>query len=142
MSTQTKILIVGDGGVGKTSAIERHFDGIFCYSYNSGHEVQERIFQKNSHQRIIYDFPGQRKFNFGTLTEDIEAIDSAIIMYDLTAALSHRSVTQWTKLIQEKFGDVPIKLVGTKADLVDRITVKTEDDKISAKKGYNLECVF
>ena len=139
MSTQTKILIVGDGGVGKTSAIERHFDGIFCYSYTAGNEVEEHVFQKNSHQRIIYDFPGQRMYNFGELTADIGDIDSAVIMYDLASDISYRNVTKWTKLIQEKFGDVPVKLVGNKADLVD---AKTIDNIISAKKGYNLECVF
>ena len=142
MTTQTKILIVGDGGVGKTSAIERHFDGVFSTSYTAGNEIQEHIFQKNSHRRIIYDFPGQCRYNFGALTADIGAIDSAIVMYDLTSNISHRNVTQWTKFIKEKFVDVPVKLVGTKADLVDRITLKTNDDKISAKKNSNLQCIF
>ena len=135
MSTQTKIFIVGDAGVGKTCAIDHYFNGYFQKKYLSGNELEKHVFENH----IIYDFPGRYRFNFDILTADIGDIDSAVIMYDLTSDLSLRNTAHWTRLIQEKFGDVPVKLVGNKADLVD---AKTIDNIISAKKGYNLECVF
>jgi len=142
MSTQTKILLVGDGGVGKTSAIDRHFGGHFSTGYIAGDVIQEHVYQKDNHRRIIYDYPGQCRFSFSALTANLDTIDSAVIMYDLTSKMSHRGVKEWTALIKDKFGDVPIKLVGNKADIRDRIVVKTNDDKISAKSKINLECVF
>ena len=135
MSTQTKILIVGDGGVGKTCAIERHFTDYFQKKYIPGDDVEKHIFE----QHIIYDFPGQRMFNFKELTREIGDIDSAVIMFDLTSDLSKRNTIQWGKIIEEKFGKIPVKLVGNKADLVN---AKTINNIISAKKGYNLDCVF
>ena len=126
MSEPKKILIVGDGGTGKTCAIERGLNNDFRKKYIPGKTVTTY----NSGNTVIYDYPGQCKFNFGKLTANIGCIDSAVVMYDLTSSLSRRSVTKWTKLIEERFGNVPIKKIGTKCD---RVVVMTSDYKISAK---------
>ena len=130
-----KILVVGDGGVGKTCVIERYFTGFFRKKYVPGKGIEKHIFE----QHIIYDFPGQLQSNFEDLTGEIGGIDSAVVVFDLASDISRRNTPKWTKLIQEKFGDVSVKLVGNKADLVN---AKTIDNIISARKGYNLDCVF
>ena len=142
MTIQTKILIVGDGGVGKTCAIERHFTDYFRKKYITGNEIEKHIFEKGKQKHIIYDYPGQYRHSFSTLTADIGEIDSAVIMFDLTSGISHRNVKQWTKLIKGKFGEVPIKVVGNKSDVVDGIKIKDAKIKTSAKNKTNLELVF
>ena len=134
MTTQTKILIVGDGGVGKTCAIERKLNGYFEKKYIPGSTVTVY----NVGGNMVYDFPGQYRYNFTDLTDGIREIDSAVVMFDLTSELSRRSVPMWKRSIVDQFGDVPVKVIGTKADLVER----TADYKISAKKEFNLELVF
>ena len=134
MTTQTKILIVGDGGVGKTCAIEGMLNGHFEKKYIPGTTMTVY----NVGGTMVYDYPGQYKYNFNDLTANIGPIDSAVVMYDLTSKMSRRSLPMWKRSITDQFGDVPIKVVGTKADLVEM----TADDRISSKNGTNLDLVF
>ena len=143
----TKILVVGDGGVGKTCAIERAFGGDFQKQYIPGdrdHELHE--VRKDWNNFIIYDFPGQRRFDFKELTADIKQwdINYVVIMYDLNSPLSRKSRMAWMECVKEKFGEIPYKLVGTKTDIGDQAIgiCANNDYKTSAKNKTNLDCIF
>ena len=135
-----KILIVGDGGVGKTSFINKHFNkhlpfekryiptkGIKTYTFN---------------QYIIFDFPGQELYGHKDIKNKIGEVDLVMIMYDLTSKISHCNIRRWKNYISEHYGDIPIILVGNKADITGRIKIKNEKNMVSAKTGSNLQSVF
>ena len=139
MNTQKKILIVGDGGVGKTSFIDKMFTGKFEKRYIPGNGIQEHVFD----DLVIYDFPGQYAFSVSKLCDKIGGdVDLIVIMYDLTSKMSHCNTRRWKNYMTEQFGATPVVMIGNKSDIVDRITVHNDDPTVSVKTGSNLESVF
>ena len=149
-----KILLLGDGGVGKTTLLKRHLDGEFIKKYDAtlGVEVYTLTFQTNYEQITlsIWDCAGQEKFS-GILNEHYKDSMGAIVMFDLTSKLSFKNVNQWIKSINNK---IPIVICGNKCDIgLDNIKVSEADITslvfnkyqyyhISAKSNHNYEKPF
>ena len=118
-----KLVLIGDGGVGKTTFTKRHITGDFQKPYipTQGADVSPIDFYttRGPIRFIIWDTAGQEKF--GNLRE-CYYIDSdcAIIMFDLTARETYRSVPRWHKDLVKICPNIPICLVGNKADVKDR----------------------
>lgn len=98
-----------------------------------------------------YDTAGQEKF--GGLRENYYvAAHAAIIMFDVTARMTYKSLHYWHKDIERVCGPIPIVICGNKVDCLDR-KVKPKDITyhhkkklqyydISAKSNFNLEKPF
>ncbi len=118
-----KLVIIGDGGVGKTTFVKRHVTGHFQKPYipTKGAEVTPVEFHtsRGPVKFTVWDTAGQEKF--GNLRE-CYYIDShcAIIMFDLTARETYRNVAKWHKDLVKICPNIPICLVGNKADVKDR----------------------
>lgn len=150
-----KILIVGDGGVGKTTYIKRFHEGKFEQKYvpTMGVEVTPIPVRTNRGNRIlnIWDCAGQEKFG-GMGWGYYPGAHAAIIMFDVTSRLSYKAVKHWYKDIQKKCPGIPVVICGNKADCKDRkvkpkdITYPQEHNLqfylISAKSNYNFEKPF
>ena len=93
-----KLVLIGDGGVGKTTFTQRHATGHFQKTYvpTKGAVVTDVQFNTTHGSLIlnIWDTAGQEKF--GEL-RDCYYIDAhcAIIMFDLTNRDSYRNVAKW-----------------------------------------------
>ena len=151
-----KLIIIGDGGVGKTSFISRHATGSYSKHYNptKGAETTpiELTTSSGAIKVILWDTAGQEKF--GNLRETYYlGTDCAIIMFDLTARESYRNVPKWYKEIISICGKIPICLVGNKLDLKDDRKIKGNGVQffknrnmgyfeISAKSNENFEKPF
>ncbi|MFX1589083.1 MAG: Rab family GTPase [Promethearchaeota archaeon] len=81
--------------------------------------------------------------------------NGAIIMYDITNMNSLNRISEWSQVIREKDGNIPILLAGNKIDLedlreisIDQINKIIEDLQLSAfmeissKTGENVELMF
>ena len=123
--TTYKCLLVGDGGVGKSTYIERLRKGAFDPKYTPtlGVEVHPLVFKRgDSRVRfIVWDCAGQERF--GCLRDGYyNKADCAIIMYD--ASKASRELAK----VQALYGDikrvvgrnVPIVLIGNKAGIEPR----------------------
>lgn len=114
-----KIIIVGDGGVGKTSLIRRHLTGQFEEKYIAtlGVEVHPLRFETNYGQICfnIWDCAGQEKF--GGLRDGyyIQA-HAAIVMYDVSQPETFKNIDNWIVNIRRVCPDIPIVVVGNKVD--------------------------
>lgn len=160
---QFKIILVGEGGVGKTCLTNR-----FCYSEFLDTKLTIGISFNNytlpaqeNGKNIgiglsIWDFGGQPRFR-PLLPQFITGANGIIWVYDLT---SFRSLTplveEWLPIVQANSDSVPSILVGTKYDIFDpeqyidkeyvneiKETLGAADIyETSSKTGYNTSLIF
>lgn len=113
-----KILLLGDGGVGKTSFIKHHLTGEFVKSYIATKKVNINSISFNTTRGDvvfnIWDFPGQGKFS--NLEDNYYGAHAAIIMFDVTSRISYKSVPFWYNSIRKICPDIPVILCGNKVD--------------------------
>lgn len=135
-----KIMMLGDASVGKTSLTIRYISGSFLddlkltigvdfYSKNS-------IYQDKRVKLQIWDFGGEERFRF-LLSQYCKGANGAFFLYDITNSVTLDHLPDWTQIIREHAGDIPIMLIGSKLDLSEYRAV-TREDGIRAAKKYNL----
>lgn len=157
-----KVVILGDGGVGKTTLTTRYLSGVFDAStamtigfefYVKKFEIEEKYVGLQ-----IWDFAGERQFR-SLLPSVIKDTNGAIFMYDITRFTSFKNINEWLelydKILQDMETEVPAILVGSKLDLAEKRTTTYEDGRnmankwklidyleSSSKTGENVEEVF
>jgi len=150
-----KLVLVGDGGTGKTTFVKRHITGEFERRYVATLGVDVRPLTFNTtHGKIIFDVwdtAGQEKF--GGLRDGYYIQGKcAIIMFDVTSRITYKNVPNWHRDLTRVCDKIPIVLVGNKVDLKDRV-VKAKHIQfhrkknlqyydMSAKTNYNYEKPF
>ena len=154
MPESRKILLLGDGAVGKTSLVHRFVEGQFLDRYKSTIGVD--IFSKTlpDIELQIWDLSGQT--HFASVRNKFYAkADGALLCFDLTNRKSFDNLDSWLTEIKNGIGkDIPIVLLGNKVDLTDLIAIKEEEIanfaqkknwkwlNSSAKTGQNVEEAF
>jgi len=150
-----KLVLVGDGGTGKTTFVKRHLTGEFEKKYIAtlGVEVHPLTFSTNYGTICfnVWDTAGQEKF--GGLRDGYYIQGQCgIIMFDVTARITYKNVPNWHRDLERVCENIPIVLCGNKVDVKDR-KVKTaavtfhrkknlQYFEISAKSNYNFEKPF
>jgi len=150
-----KLVLVGDGGTGKTTFVKRHLTGEFEKKYIAtlGVEVHPLTFYTN-YGKIIFncwDTAGQEKF--GGLRDGYYIQGQcAIIMFDVTSRVTYKNVPNWHRDLVRVCEGIPIVLCGNKVDVKERkVKAKTitfhrkknlQYYDISAKSNYNFEKPF
>lgn len=138
-----KICLIGDGGVGKTTYINRVLDGQFVKNYNAtvgavNHPVSFMVSQTDMIKFNVWDTAGQEK---KAVLKDMYYIgaDAAIFFFDVTSRITCQNLARWVKEFQAVVGsDVPIVICANKVDIKNR-------QKVSRKlvmevlKGKNYE---
>ncbi len=162
-----KVIVVGEGGVGKTTFINRYATNKFAkdtkitigagfYSFHNKVDVDADIIIKLQ----VWDFGGEKRFRF-ILPSYCQGAHGVIFAFDLTRATTLVNLSDWFDLVYKNTASNPIVLViGTKADKLreagrEAVTdVKIEDFlkknelppeiffKTSSKTGENIEIVF
>merc|ERR1712226_1380227 len=150
-----KLVLVGDGGTGKTTFVKRHLTGEFEKKYVAtlGVEVHPLVFHTNRGQiRFnVWDTAGQEKF--GGLRDGYYIQGQcAIIMFDVTSRVTYKNVPNWHRDLVRVCENIPIVLTGNKVDVKERkvkaksITFHRKKNlqyyDISAKSNYNFEKPF
>jgi len=150
-----KLVLVGDGGVGKTTFVKRHLTGEFEKKYiaTQGVEVSSLTFFTNYGpiKFNIWDTAGQEKL--GGLREGYYiGADCAIVMFDVTSRITYKNVPKWYKDLTRICENIPMVLVGNKVDAKDRkvkarqITFHRKRNlqyyDVSAKSNYQFEKPF
>lgn len=139
-----KIILVGDGGVGKSTYIRRHLTGDFERKYLPTVGVYIRDLHLNTSigefTFNMWDCAGQEKFS-SMRQGYYGGASAAIIMYDVENSLSFDHVCNWYNEIKSVCGNIPIILCRNKVDELqfdindNRITLPHYD--ISVKSEYN-----
>ncbi|XP_038579659.1 ras-related protein Rab-7L1-like isoform X3 [Micropterus salmoides] len=116
-----KILVVGDGNVGKSSFVHRYVNGQFNKMYKMTVGGQERFI---SMTRIYY-----------------KGASGCVVMFDVTSSSSFLSCRHWKQDLDNKAmlhnGDsVPCILLANKCDLAQRVVSADSIDKFSKANGF------
>ncbi|KAI7299404.1 GTP-binding nuclear protein, partial [Hortaea werneckii] len=145
-----KLVLVGDGGTGKTTFVKRHLTGEFEKKYIAtlGVEVHPLGFSTNlgQIQFDVWDTAGQEKF--GGLRDGYYINGQCgIIMFDVTSRITYKNVPNWHRDLVRVCENIPIVLTGNKVDVKERkVKAKTitfhrkknlQYYDISAKSNYN-----
>ncbi|GJJ77858.1 GTP-binding nuclear protein Ran [Entomortierella parvispora] len=150
-----KLVLVGDGGTGKTTFVKRHLTGEFEKKYIAtlGVEVHPLGFHTNFGPICFntWDTAGQEKF--GGLRDGYYINGQCgIIMFDLTSRITYKNVPNWHRDLIRVCENIPIVLCGNKVDIKERKVKPKAIDfhrkkslqyyDISAKSNYNFEKPF
>ena len=150
-----KLVLVGDGGTGKTTFVKRHLTGEFEKKYIAtlGVEVHPMPFHTNRGmiKFNVWDTAGQEKL--GGLRDGYYINGQCgIIMFDVCSRITYQNVPKWYKDLVRVCENIPIVLVGNKVDVKDRkvkakmITFHRKKNlqyyDISAKSNYQFEKPF
>lgn len=152
---ERKLVLIGDGGTGKTTFVKRHLTGEFTKKYIAtiGAETYSLPFFTNLGKIVfnVWDTAGQEKYG-GLRDAYYIGSDCAIIMFDTTSRITYKNVPNWYRDLKNVCKNIPICLCGNKVDIKDRkvkpssITFRHKPDivycDISAKSNYNYDLPF
>lgn len=152
-------MLLGDASVGKTSFTKR-----FCYNLFNPSErltigVDFHVKTIDLHGKKIklqiWDVGGEERFRFLLPTYCLGA-NAAFLLYDVTRSQTLDNIVEWTNIVRQKSGPIPIMLVGSKIDLGEaqreilreygiQVAEKNNMDsfaEISSKSGQNVDKTF
>lgn len=120
-----KVCVIGNGGVGKSSAVRRYSQGIFTEDYQVTVGVQHSSQSVNINgpdgpaevKLIVWDLGGQDKFKF-VRPMFYKAARALVLMFDITNKESFEAIPRWIKEAEDNIGySVPLILAANKTDL-------------------------
>ena len=122
-----KLCIMGDGGVGKTTLIERLATGRFnpTTKMTIGVDfslIHHTVLTESGEQIPLdvtcWDLGGQDRFRF-MLSSYMCGSDGGLLLYDVNRFESSMSLPAWLKMFRENTKpNTPLFLIGSKADLI------------------------
>ncbi len=135
-----KVLTAGEGGVGKTTLLHRYVEGKFSSETKMTIGVEFFLKELNvDGQKVmlqLWDFGGQERFRF-LLESYVIGARGALLMFDLTRAMTLENIEQWVNICRKEDPELPILFLGSKSDLENDICV--EQDYIEEfKQDFNL----
>ncbi len=155
LAQSVKIILIGDGGTGKTSLVNQFVHRKFSSIYKTTIGVDITPYQvlvKDTGKIIrfvIWDMSGQTHFE-QFRSRFYTGSSGAIVVYDLTNASSYLNIQTWIKECRNACNKtIPITLMGNKADLDELIILETQQPKTefpavltSAKNNWNVDKAF
>lgn len=158
-----KIVLIGDGAVGKTSIRRRYmgegFQSDFLATMGADFAYHKiAIDDEHEVEWQIWDLAGQPAFR-NVMKAYFKGSFGALAVYDITQPRSLEGIDSWAQEVRayaKTFPEIPIVLIGNKTDLRDEVpgSIKTiygftkarslnaEFIETSAKTGENIEDAF
>ncbi len=159
MEDALKIMVAGDGGVGKTTLLRKYVSGTFSTDTHMtiGIEFHVKRVQLGgkTYALQMWDLGGQPRFRF-MLSSYCRGARGALLLFDLIRMSSLDSLSEWiSDVLRKQDPALPILLCGTKADVAAERTVSRDYAltlaesltccgyvEVSAKTGQNVELAF
>jgi small GTP-binding protein len=133
-----KVVMGGSGGVGKTTILHRFLHNEFIddtkLTVGVQFHVTEMTRNENHVKLVLWDLGGQPRFRF-ILPKYVKGANAAYVVFDMSRISTLQETKEWIEMFRDNIReDVPIVLVGTKADLfsLGEEFVDTTRDEVSA----------
>eukprot|EP00035_Acanthoeca_spectabilis_P021162 m.436658 g.436658 ORF g.436658 m.436658 type:complete len:240 (-) comp18002_c0_seq1:288-1007(-) len=137
MEIPMKVLIVGNGAVGKSSMMRRYCKGVFTNDYKKtiGVDFLEKQLSIGGEdvRLMIWDTAGQEEF--GKLTRAYyQGAHACVVAFSTTDRDSFDEVESWIEKVEEVVQDIPMVLVQNKVDLIKNAVMSKEEAEAKAAK--------
>jgi len=142
MEVLLKVIVVGNGRVGKTSMITRFAKGTMTDNYKKtiGTDFMEKEIQldEGSVKLMLWDTAGQEMFS--KLTRNYYRGSGAVVyVFSTTDRASFEEVDSWRQRVEEECGDIVSVLVQNKIDLLDQAEVSSDEvEDLARRMGVKL----
>jgi small GTP-binding protein len=154
-----KLILGGDGNVGKTSMVHRFVENTFASDYKStiGTSIMKKecIFEglESTVRFVIWDLAGQAQFK-RVRQSYLANAEAGILVFDVTNKSSYGNIMNWYTEIINASPSISLILVGNKIDLKNnRVVTNKEGESLaeslklpyvetSAKTGENVNDAF
>ena len=122
-----KIVLLGEGAVGKTSLVHRYVQDTFSsdYKVTIGSNFLLKKVELDQNVRVllqIWDLSGQDAFR-SVRAQYYLYSRGAILVFDLTRRSTFQNLERWYSDLIDKTGTIPLMLFGNKSDLEDQVQV-------------------
>jgi small GTP-binding protein len=112
---EARVLVVGEGGVGKTSLVRRLIDNTFDAKEDTTLIVEKRPLPLGDVRAQVWDFGGQEHMH-ATHQFFFSGRSLYLLVFDTRASLEQNKVEYWLTLINAYSQNAPVILVGNKCD--------------------------
>jgi len=141
VDASVKIIVVGNGGVGKTSMLRRFCKGDFTQDYKKtiGTDFMEKnVYSKHTDQVVnlmLWDTAGQEVFNALTAAY-YRGSGGCVLAFSTVDRDSFMAVEKWKDKVEAQCGkgNVQMVIVQTKVDLMETSAVSNAETEALAKK--------
>jgi Ras-related protein Rab-1A len=136
-----KVVVVGEGGVGKTSLILRYtqdrFLGEYITTIGTNFAVKTLNIDGQQIKLQLWDLGGQAQF-MRIRSFYYPGARAAVVVYSTADRNTFEVVPKWAKEVRNICGDIPLTLLGNKIDLDNERRVKKEEG-VSRASQINAE---
>lgn len=112
---EARVLVVGDGRVGKTSLVRRLIDNTFDDKEDSTLIVEKRLLPLDDVRAQVWDFGGQEHMHT-THQFFFSGRSLYLLVFDTGQTLEQNNIEYWLTLINAYSQNAPVILVGNKCD--------------------------
>jgi len=139
VDTTLKVIVVGNGQVGKTSMITRFAKGIFTNEYKKtiGVDFLEKKLYLNAIGEevtyLLWDTAGQEEYDAITRTY-YKGAGACILAFSTTDRASFDAIESWYHKVTDECGQISMCLVQNKVDLMDDAVMSPQEVEYIAKK--------
>ncbi|CAM6054572.1 unnamed protein product [Sphagnum tenellum] len=129
---EVKVLVVGNGNVGKTSMIRQFCKGQYCNNYKKTIGVdflEKHQYIKGLEEEVklmLWDTAGQEQFHAMTHAY-YRGAKAAVLAFSTTDRASFEAISIWKHKVEEECGIVPMVLVQNKVDLLEHAAVSRQE---------------
>nr|KAF7427040.1 hypothetical protein H0235_006734 [Vespula pensylvanica] len=135
-----KVVIVGNGAVGKSSMIQRFCKGTYTRDYKKtiGVDFLEREIEVDGEdvRLMLWDTAGQEEFDAITAAY-YRGAHACVLAYSATDRNSFDAIPSWKLKVENECGEIPTVLVQNKMDLVDQCVIGLDE---AERLGRALGC--
>jgi len=136
-----KVVLIGDGGVGKTAIRERYlgkgFDAQYVLTIGADFATKDDVIYGTPVRYQIWDLAGQERFD-GVRGVYYRGALGALLVFDVTRPDSYFNVPKWVKELwaNNGRGKLPIVFVANKIDMREsgEETISAEQGRLFAEK--------
>lgn len=152
-----KVIVVGNGGVGKTSMVQRYCKGIYTKDYKKtiGVDFLERQIELDGEdiRIMLWDTAGQEEFDAITKAY-YRGAQACVLTFSTTDRASFEAIREWKVKVENECSEIPTVLVQNKIDLMDKAVVSFDEAealaqslgcrliRTSVKEDVNVASVF
>ncbi|MFX1449274.1 MAG: GTP-binding protein [Promethearchaeota archaeon] len=141
-----KLIMIGDGSVGKTSLVRQFVENKFDSDYISTIGVNimtksYKLFENVEIKFSIFDVAGQKYFR-KVRKNYYRGTQAILFVFDVSRPETFENITTWVKDVETELGDLKEKkikclLIGNKIDLPERKVRMMEAQKLGDSLGFS-----